>query len=198
MDKLIKYRWCLLLIPVLIIGIWLFPKSCSHSIKPTPPNHDSVYKKENRLNKIISKVINERFLLKRKNDSLMTRKPIYVDRYKCKFDSLYNNPRIDTSCQNSLIMLYNSFGNLNDLNDSIIANKIRKESQDSILIDALFSKIKTKQMHRVIDSTYICDSVPVKINQAYKKGLKKGRKQGFITGVVLTESANVGSKLIKP
>lgn len=194
MKTLLKYKWLLLSITLIIIVIWLCPKGCDFFTHvENTINHDTIYKKESKVDLIIAKVLKERSILRREKDSLLARKPIYVIRYKTKFDSLII---ADTSCQNSLIMLYNSFGELNNINNIIIAQSDSIHNKDSILISTLFDKVKNKQDMRNIDSTYISDSIPIKIKQAYKQGLKKGRKQGFVAGAVVVEAANIGTKLI--
>ena len=91
----------------------------------------------------------------------------------------------------------------NSANKTIIVNRndmLKKDSamfkNDSIIIKRLQNKVVLKQMVRVYDSTLIVQLIDT-IPKVYKQGRKQGRKEGFIGGVLLTESANVGAKLIK-
>lgn len=157
------------------------------------PNYDTIYQAETKDNNILKMTLEYAKKLELKNDSLMLLKPKYIIRYKTKFDSLYFT---DTVCQNSLITLYNSFGDLNNLNDSIIANNLKRLKTDSITMATLFDKVKLKQDHIYLDSVYIvklCDSIPKVRRKAFRKGLFKG----IVAGAVIVESVNLASK-IKP
>lgn len=187
-----KYRkYLLLLIPIFIA--WLMLPKCEGHGKVESVNTDTIYKQESVSDKVIKATLEELHILKLKNDSLMARKPIYILRYKTKFDSLYIT---DTSCQNSLITLYNSFGELNDLNDSIIANSSRRLAKDSVLINELNIKVGLKQSRVTIDSTYIVvlkDSIP----KVKRRALWKGRLQGAAAYAIIREGVNAVDK-IKP
>lgn len=191
MNTLHKYRYFLLIIPILII-IALFVPKCSNKPKPLPLSKDTLVYNENEINKELNKVLNEHYLLKLAYDSLKSRKPILVIKYKTKYDSLI---LADTSCQNSLIMLYNSFGELNDLNDSIIAKADKRLKNDSIAIDLLNDKISLNKQRIFIDSCYIArlqDTLP----KLKRKAFWRGFKLGFGSGAVVTEVVN-GAILLK-
>lgn len=192
-NNFLGYKFLLFIIGLAIAAILLFNlKGCKKEVDI--PNHDTIYHAENIDNNILELALRHNKYLVKLNDSLMKRKPILIIRYKTKYDSLILT---DTSCQSSLIMLYNAFGDLNDLNDSIIANNQKRLINDSLTIATLNHKIGLKQIHITIDSTRIValiDTLP----KVKRKGFFKGFKYGFISGVILTESANVGSKFIKP
>lgn len=153
-------------------------KGCEHKPVVTANNHDSIYKYEAIDNNTLELTTKHNKYLKHIIDSLVMRKPIYVIRYKTKFDSLMI---ADTSCQNSLITLYNSFGELNDLNDSIIANNKRSKINDSITIATLYNKVSLKQSRIVIDSSRIValiDTLPKVKRKGYFSGLRHGAAIG--------------------
>lgn len=186
-----KYKLALFLIGVVLV--WVLLTKCSSDVKPTANNHDSIYHTETIDNNIIELTLRQNKYLKRINDSLLARKPIYVIRIKTKFDSLYIT---DTSCQNSLIVLYNSFGELNDLNDSIIANNQKRLVNDSITIATLTHKVGLKQSHITIDSARIVQLTDT-LKTVKRKGFIKGFEYGFVSGAIVTEGVNVGDKFIK-
>lgn len=169
----------ILFIIICLIAIVLF-KDCGGNVpSSTIPNHDSIYKAEQKIDSTIAKAT-------RKDSILIVNKIKYIIRYKTVYDSLYIT---DTLCQQSLITLYNAFGDLNNANDSIIANK-------DTVIKALVYKVNLKQSHITIDSTYIVrlkDSIPKARRRSFAKGLFKG----FIAGAIIVESANIGAIFLK-
>jgi len=182
-------KWYLLTVLVTVV-IFANCKGCASDPKPTLNNHDTIYQQEQVSNEVIKQTLEELHVLKLKNDSLMARKPIYVIRYKTKFDSLY---LADTSCQNSLIVLYNAFGDLNSFNDSIIANFGQIVYKDSVLIKELNTKIGLKQSRVTIDSTYIevlKDSIP----KVKRRALWKGRAQGAAAYAIIREGVGAAAK----
>lgn len=186
-------KWYLLVILVTAICM-ANCRGCEPSIKVATTNHDSIYRFENIDNNTLNLTLKYARFLEKKNDSLLSRKPIYVIKIKTKFDSLYIT---DTSCQSSLIMLYNTFGELNDLNDSIIANSQKRLVNDSITIATLTHKVGLKQNHITIDSTRLVQLIDTLPN-VKRKGFFKGFKYGLIGGAILVESANIGAKFVKP
>lgn len=191
MQSLQKHKYILLLIPALIALIWLWPKGCSDEVKQ--PNHDSIYHYENVDNNILELTLKYAKNLEKMNDSLMLLKPKVIIRYKTKFDSLI---LADTSCQSSLIMLYNSFGELNDLNDSIIANNMRSKTNDSLTIATLIHKVSLKQSRIVIDSTRIVQLNDT-ISRVKRRGFIKGFLYGFGSGAAAKEGFDLLSKVNK-
>lgn len=179
-DVLVILTFILLL---LLVGSYTYYNQTDPKL--ATPNHDTIYKAETIDNNTIELTLKHNKYLARINDSLMARKPIYVIRYKTKFDSLYIT---DTSCQSSLIMLYNSFGDLNDLNDSIIANSSKRLVNDSILIATLNHKIGLKQSRVTIDSTRLValiDTLP----KVKRRGYFKGLRHGAVIGAALVGTA---------
>lgn len=143
------------------------------------PNHDSIYEAEQKDDAIIKSYIG-------KDSILAITKIKYVHHYHTVYDSLYIT---DTLCQQSLVTLYNAFGDLNNTNDTMLSNK-------DTIIKTLIHKLSTKQNHIAIDSSYIillCDSMPKVRRKAFRKGLFKG----ILTGAVIVEGMNVAAK-IKP
>ncbi len=191
-----KYlKFLIIPLSIIIACLLLYPKGCSYPELPSKakPNHDSIYKSEKKQDSIINKSTILENKLKLKDDSLLLLKKLLAKKPKHTYDSL----RVaDTSCQNSLIILYNSFSELNQLNDSIISNNILRLKNDSILIATLFDKVKTKQDHISIDSNYIANTVPELIKSEFKRGKKVGRKQGVIGTLIVGGVIVVGAKLI--
>lgn len=186
--EIIKSIWdsikCYLLAILVTIIFMANCKGCDHKLV-TANNHDSIYKYEVIDNNTLELTAKHNKYLKRIIDSLVSRKPIYVIRYKTKFDSLMI---ADTSCQNSLITLYNSFGDLNDLNDSIIAKNNQYKINDSITIATLYNKVSLKQHRIELDSTRIIaliDTLP----KVKRKGYWKGLKHGTVIGAALVGTA---------
>lgn len=166
----------LLIIAVLVSIILLRGCKSEPIIIDSKPNHDTIYVKETIQAEIFNK-------LKAKNDSLLSLKPKHVHHYHNTFDSLYF---ADTLCQKSLTILYNEFGKLNSLNDSIIKN-------DSLAKVTLINIIDLKQAHITIDSTYIA-TVPTLLKKAKRKGYFKGVRHGVVVGGVIAGGVCVGVK----
>ena len=183
MSKENKYRLALFLMGVFLV--WVLLPKCSSEPKVIVSNNDSIYHYENVDNNTLNLTLKYARYLESKNDSLMSRKPIYVIKYKTKFDSLYIT---DTSCQSSLIMLYNTFGELNDLNDSIIANNNRSKINDSITIATLTHKVELKQSHITMDSTRIVQLTDT-LSKVKRKGYFKGLRHGLFIGAALVGTA---------
>jgi len=179
MQNLLKYKWLLLIPIAIIIGLFLMPK-CSSDPKVKTTNHDTIYKAEAKQDIIIKQGF-------RKDSVLTITKIKYVVKIKTVYDSLYIT---DTLCQQSLITLYNAFGDLNSANDSLLSNK-------DTIIKALITKIGLKQSRVTIDSTRLVSLIDT-LPKVKRKGFFKGFKWGFASGVILTEGANVGAKFVKP
>lgn len=180
MNQLTKYKLILWLLGVLIVAIlFLKFKGCEVSKTVDTPNHDSIYHAELKEDSIISKA-------KERDSILVVHKIKYIVRYKTVYDSLYIT---DTLCQQSLITLYNAFGDLNSANDSLISNK-------DTIINSLVRKLGDKQSHITIDSTRIVALIDT-IGRVKRRAFWNGFKWGFGSGVVADEAVNVGAKFIK-
>lgn len=112
-----------------------------------------------------------------------------VYRTKTVYDSLIIN---DTSCVNSLVMLYNECQENDSINNVIIdnlsaqnANLVSVTNNQQDVIDMQKYKIKS-------DSSFIKDEFP----KEYKRGLKKGRKQGIIIGTAIETAVIVGGLIL--
>lgn len=185
------YIGCLILL--VFIAILLF-KHCGVPTIPSnsKPKFDSIYKSEKKQDSIINRATILENRLNLKDDSLLLLKKLLSKKPKHIYDSL----RVaDTSCQNSLIVLYNAFGELNRINDSIVSTKDLRLSEKDTIIKALNVKLVSKQNHIAIDSTYIKHLENDSIPKVKRKGFIKGFKVGFGSGVVVTESANVANKI---
>ena len=177
-------KWYLLAILVTIICM-ANCKGCKHDPIVTANNHHSIYKYEAIDNNTLVLTAKHNKYLKHIIDSLVSRKPIYVIRYKTKFDSLMT---ADTSCQNSLITLYNAFGDLNSINDSIIAKNNQYKINDSITIATLYNKVSLKQSRIVIDSTRIAQLIDT-LTEVKRKGYFRGLRHGVVIGTALVGTA---------
>ncbi len=150
-EKVLNF---IMLIFAIIVVSGMFYYGCSNPtiIDNSKLNHDSIYHDESKQDSVIESSIH-------KDSILVVTKIKYIHHYVTVYDSLYIN---DTLCQQSLITLYNAFGDLNNTNDSMLANK-------DTIIKAFNNKLTDKQSHITIDSTYIT-TVPELIKSEFKRG----------------------------
>ena len=183
------------ILPYLIMGILIvmasfFMKGC----------HDKPYVNAKSDNAVLNDFIQRKGVLiqtimsnnKTLRDSLFKAnkaKIKIVYRTKTVYDSLIIN---DTSCVNSLVMLYNECQENDSINNVIIdnlstqnANLITATNNQQDVIDMQNYKIKS-------DSSFIKDEFP----KEYKRGLKKGRKQGIIIGTAIETAVIVGGLIL--
>ena len=194
-DKQIQESIFKVILPYLIIGILIvialfYFKGCNDNPQVnTKPDTTILNDFLNRKGIEFKKLISDNKTL---NDSLKTAKKTKIKIvYKTKtvYDSLIIN---DTSCVNSLVMLYNECQKSDSINDVIIdnlstqnANLITATNNQQDVID--MQKYKIKQ-----DSIFIKDEFP----KEYKRGLKKGRKQGIIIGAAIETAVIVGGLIL--
>ena len=108
-----------------------------------------------------------------------------VYRTKTVYDSLIIN---DTSCVNSLVMLYNECQENDSINNVIIDNL---STQNANLVSV------TNNQQDVIDmQKYKIKQDSLLIKTEYKRGLKKGRKQGIIIGTAIETAVIVGGLIL--
>lgn len=190
-DKQIHQSMVKTILPYLIIGVLIviasfFMKSC----------HDKPYINAKSDNTVLNDFIRRKGVLiqtimsnnKTLRDSLFKAnkaKIKIVYRTKTVYDSLIIN---DTSCVNSLVTLYNECQNNDSINDVIITNLT---TQNANLVSA------TNNQQYVIDmQKYKIASDSILIKTEYKRGLKKGRKQGIIIGTAIETAVIVGGLLL--
>ena len=194
-DKQIQQSIFKLILPYLIIGILIvialfYFKGCNDNPQVnTKPDTTILNDFLNRKGIEFKKLISDNKTL---NDSLKTAKKTKIKivyRTKTVYDSLIIN---DTSCVNSLITLYNECQKIDSINNVIIdnlstqnANLITATNNQQDVIDMQNYKIKQ-------DSIFIKDEFP----KEYKRGLKKGRKQGIIIGAAIETAVIVGGLIL--
>ena len=194
-DKQIHQSMVKTILPYIIIGVLIviasfFMKGC----------HDEPYVNVKSDNTILNSFLNRKGIEfkrlmsdnKTLNDSLKTARKTKIKivyRTKNVYDSLLVT---DTSCVNSLVTLYNECQNNDSINNVIIdnlttqnANLVSATNNQEYVIDMQKYKISS-------DSTFIKDELP----KEYKRGLKKGRKQGIIIGTVIETAVIVGGLLL--
>lgn len=179
------------ILPYLIIGVLMviasfFMKGC----------HDKPYVNAKSDNTILNDFLNRKGIEfkkliadnKRLNDSLKTAQKTKIKivyRTKTVYDSLLIT---DTSCVNSLVTLYNECQNNDSINNVIIDNLT---AQNANLVSA------TNNQQDVIDmQKYRIKNDSILIPKEYKRGLKKGRKQGIIIGTAIETAVIVGGLLL--
>lgn len=190
-DKQIHQSMVKTILPYLIIGVLIaiasfFMKGC----------HDKPYVNVKSDNAILNGFLNRKGIEFKKlmsdnkvlNDSLKTAKKTKIKivyRTKTVYDSLLVT---DTSCVNSLVTLYNECQNNDSINGVIIDNLT---TQNANLVSA------TNNQQDVIDmQKYKIASDSILIPMEYKRGLKKGRKQGIIIGTAIETAVIVGGLLL--
>lgn len=120
-------------------------------------------------------------------DSLKSLKPSIKTRIVHHYQTLYDT--IPIYLRDDLDSLQSDWLDLEITNLNIIGD------QDSII------RYQQKEIgiYKAIthNDTLIIQDLQDSLKTEYKRGLKKGRKQGFVTGVVVTESANIGAKALR-
>jgi hypothetical protein len=130
--------------------------------------------------------------LRLQNDSLKSLKPKLIVRYKTVYDSLLV---IDTMCVNSLTKLHQEHSKIDSVNNAIITNQENHIINDSHIIGNL-TDIVAMQKYKLTNDSLEKVSLFEQIKIEFKRGLRKGRKQGVVVGAVGTQAANTGVKLL--
>ena len=184
------------ILPYLIMGILIvmasfFMKGC----------HDKPYvnaKSDNavlndfiqRKGVLIQTIMSNNKTLSLKIDSLSKLKPIYIKgKVRIKDSLIFVS---DSNCIRNLTILYNECQKIDSINNVIIdnlstqnANLVSVTNNQQDVIDMQKYKIKS-------DSSFIKDEFP----KEYKRGLKKGRKQGIIIGAAIETAVIVGGLIL--
>lgn len=188
MKALLKYKWLLLAIPLIIVGIWLCPKGCDHApaSKKVSKLHDKNTILSNDIIKSVS-VISSR-AKRLKQDSIDMAKAYQ------KLKSKYHNAirQAPDTCKSWIDTIY-SDALILDFTDNITIKR-----QDSTIKDY---EVQTKKLTEIThnDTLWINhlqnDSIPKIYKSRFWKGYKKGFKHGAITGASVSEGIRAGIRL---
>lgn len=183
--------------PYLIIGILIvigsfFMKGCERKpdVVLTPTNQlDELIADKEQINDMLLSITKS---LRLQIDSLKSLKPKVIVRYKTVYDSLLV---IDTMCVNSLTKLHQEHSKIDSVNNAIITNQENHIINDSHIIGNL-TDIVAMQKYKITNDSLEKVSLFEQIKIEFKRGLRKGRKQGVVVGAVGTQAANTGVKLL--
>jgi hypothetical protein len=183
--------------PYLIIGILIviasfFMKGCERKpdvvLTPTDQLDELIADKE-QINDMLLSITKS---LRQQIDSLKHLKPKVIVRYKTVYDSLLV---IDTMCVKALVTLHNEHSKIDSVNNAIITNQENHIINDSHIIGNL-TDIVAMQKYKLTNDSLEKVALLEQIKIEFKRGLRKGRKQGAVVGAVGTQAANTGVKLL--
>jgi hypothetical protein len=98
-------------------------------------------------------------------------------------------------CVNSLTKLHQEHSKIDSVNNAIITNQENHIINDSHVIGNL-TDIVAMQKYKLTNDSLEKVALLEQIKIEFKRGLRKGRKQGVLVGAVGTQAANTGVKLI--
>lgn len=170
-----------LVMAALIILASVYLHDCrGGGIKPTAVNNDSIYRIIAEKEQINDMIIENNKVLRIQIDSLKTLKPKVVVRYKTVYDSLILT---DTSCINSLNMLYVQCNKVDSVNNAIITK------QDSALknysnISGNLTDIIAMQRYKITNDSLLIKELNSNVKRKYRKGLIQGGAVGLGVGFI--------------
>ena len=156
-------------------------------------NKDSLYTLIAEKEQINEFILENNKELRHQLDSATHVKPRVIIRYKTVYDSLLIT---DTLCIQSLTTLNNECAKKDSLNEFIISNQ-SSQIGNLITVNNNLNDIIDIQRYRI--GTDSINEIVLKemIELEFKRGLKKGRKQGFIVGAGGTQAVNSGIDIFK-
>ena len=163
-----------------IVLIWLLNKGCSTEPLPQTINKDSLYTIIAEKEQINDCLKNENKQIKAITDSLKALKPKVIVRYKTVYDSLLV---VDSMCIQALNALHDEHTKIDSVNNQIITNQETHIMNDSHIIGNLTDIIAIQKYVITSDSL---EKLAYKefIKLEFKRGLRKGRRQGIAIGKV--------------
>lgn len=175
------------ILPYIIIGILIvilsfIMKDCSHKPNLVLTPNDSINTAIAEKEQINEYLKNDNAILKAKIDSLKALKPKVVVRYKTVYDSLLVT---DTTCVNSLNLLYNECQKVDSVNSAIITNQEKHIMNDSHIIGNLTDIIALKQ-YRITSDSLVIDELNMTVKKEKRKGKLKtilGSAVGVLAGI---------------
>lgn len=172
-----------LIIGILITILSFIMKDCNHkpNLKVVP--NDSINSIIDDKQAVIDMLIENNKAIRTQIESLKEVKPKVIVRYKTVYDSLLVT---DTTCVNSLNLLYNECQKVDSVNSAIITNQEKHIMNDSHIIGNLTDIIALKQYRITSDSLVIDD-----LNMTVKKEKRKGKLK-TILGSALGVLAGIG------
>lgn len=162
-----------------VIAMFIF-KGCSTEPTPQTINKDSLYTIIAEKEQINDHLKNENKAIKLITDSLKILKPKVIVRYKTVYDSLLV---VDTMCVVALNTLHDEHTKIDSVNNQIITNQETHIMNDSHIIGNLTDIIAIQKYVITSDSL---EKLAYKefIKLEFKRGLRKGRRQGIAIGKV--------------
>ena len=163
-----------------IVLIWLLNKGCSTEPTQQTINKDSLYTIIAEKTQINDYLKNENKQIKAITDSLKGLKPKVIVRYKTIYDSLLV---VDSMCIQALNALHDEHTKIDSVNNQIITNQETHIMNDSHIIGNLTDIIAIQKYVITSDSL---EKLAYKefIKLEFKRGLRKGRRQGIAIGKV--------------
>jgi hypothetical protein len=186
-QKLLKYKYFLLLIPIVIALLFLVNfkgckegKAIAHIDTLTIQNNVSkgainkidtnIYQRHKRL---IQDSINMKLAYNRLRAKYLNALKTLPDTCKSYIDTIYKE---------ALVV---------DSTDKVMIARLDSTNQDLFVKVLLYKSITHNDTLRISN---LSDSLKTE----FKRGLRKGRKQGVIVGAAAIECINIGTKFVKP
>lgn len=162
-----------------LIAMFIF-KGCSTEPTPQTINKDSLNTIIAEKTQINDYLKNENKQIKAITDSLKGLKPKVIVRYKTIYDSLLV---VDSMCIQALNALHDEHTKIDSVNNQIITNQETHIMNDSHIIGNLTDIIAIQKYVITSDSL---EKLAYKefIKLEFKRGLRKGRRQGIAIGKV--------------
>ena len=162
-----------------LIAMFIF-KGCSTEPTPQTINKDSLNTIIAEKTQINDYLKNENKQIKAITDSLKALKPKVIVRYKTVYDSLLV---VDSMCIQALNALHDEHTKIDSVNNQIITNQETHIMNDSHIIGNLTDIIAIQKYVITSDSL---EKLAYKefIKLEFKRGLRKGRRQGIAIGKV--------------
>lgn len=178
---------------IALICVLLYAYGCDREPKPViKPEIDTLTPRIIKNNQTIQIHADSTEYFREQARKAWERKNFYKQKYLSLFDSLYSVS--DSACKINLQLVNQAKLKQDSAHDA-------ENMANLSVINSQGKQIKLYQENQTLydlrhkkDSTWIknlTDSIP----KAYRLGLKKGRRQGFIVGAVIVEAVNLGAKI---
>lgn len=173
---------------ICIILLFIFLYKCKPEPKPIIDNSIKDTIAVNNLDLNIALANNKD--LRIANDSLSKLPTIYRTKYKHFYDTIYKEA--PDTCHYYLSQLNRKCMILDSINEQTISS-YAEVLQSDLQVFAKYDKLNKSRIKQSKNDSLVIDSLTHS-----KKKFWKGFKVGFVSGVIVTEGLNVGSKFIKP
>jgi hypothetical protein len=184
-----------LVMALLIILAYVYLQNCRDGEPKLTliDNKDSLYNLIAEKDQINEFILENNKELRHQLDSATHVKPKVIIRYKTVYDSLLV---VDTMCIRSLTTLNNECAKKDSVNEFIISNQ-SSQIGNLITVNNNLNDIIDIQRYRIGTDSINEIALKEMIELEFKRGLKKGRKQGFIVGAGGTQAVNTGIDILK-